>query len=180
MRLSLSILREVTMAKLIVASAQQQMRLFDSPESYRKELSRFAHMARAKGAELIVFPALSGVMAASHKVEGFRINLLKQADERRRPVLRLAATLAGLAFDPAGLMRDDHRRLDLVAVLAARSAAARAAHVAGFQQLGRTQFRGVYSNWDHDATTLITEARSASERGSRILPLAGASGFRLR
>ena len=36
------------MAKVIVASAQQQMRLFDSPDSYRKELGRFPHMARAE------------------------------------------------------------------------------------------------------------------------------------
>jgi predicted amidohydrolase len=72
------------MSKLIVASAQQQMRLFDSPDSYRKELTRFLNMARAKGAQLLVFPVLSGVMAASHKVEGFRMNLLKQADDRQR------------------------------------------------------------------------------------------------
>jgi predicted amidohydrolase len=72
------------MPKLVVASVQQQMRLFDSPDSYRKELTRFLNMARAKGAELLVFPALAGVMAASHKVEGFRMNLLKQADDRQR------------------------------------------------------------------------------------------------
>ena len=72
------------MPKLVVASAQQQMRLFDSPDSYRKELTRFLNMARAKGAELLVFPALAGVMAVSHRVEGFRMNLLKQADDRQR------------------------------------------------------------------------------------------------
>jgi predicted amidohydrolase len=72
------------MPKLVVASVQQQMRLFDSPDSYRKELTRFLNMARAKGAELVVFPALTGVMAASHRVEGFRMNLLKQADDRQR------------------------------------------------------------------------------------------------
>lgn len=72
------------MTKLIVASAQQQMRLFDSPESYRKELNRFLYMARAKGAQLAVFPALSGVMASSYRVEGFRVGLLKQADARKR------------------------------------------------------------------------------------------------
>jgi predicted amidohydrolase len=72
------------MAKLVVASVQQQMRLFDAPDSYRKELTRFLHMARAKGAGLIVFPALAGVMAGSHKVEGLRMNLLRQADDRKR------------------------------------------------------------------------------------------------
>jgi predicted amidohydrolase len=112
------------MVKLVVASAQQQMRLFDSPDNYCKELARFLHMARAKRAELIVFPALAGVMAASHKVEGFRMNLLKQADERKRGKGSLlvrtrsalaggAASLLGVSFrqgffdlvrsDPAGL-----------------------------------------------------------------------------
>ena len=87
------------MPKLVVASAQQQMRLFDSPDSYRKELTRFLNMARAKGAELLVFPALAGVMAVSHRVEGFRMNLLKQADDRQRGksslMARTRSALAG-------------------------------------------------------------------------------------
>ena len=73
------------MKNLVVASAQQQMRLFDSPDSYRKELTRFLYMARAKGAELIVFPGLAGVMAAAPLVEGFRVNLLKQAEDEGNP-----------------------------------------------------------------------------------------------
>ncbi len=87
------------MDKLIIASAQQQMRLFDSVDSYRKELNRFLYMARAKGAQLIVFPALSGVMATSHRVEGFRVGLLKQADGGKRSPgsfwRRARGTLAG-------------------------------------------------------------------------------------
>lgn len=99
------------MAKLVVASAQQQMRLFDSPDSYRKEVSRFLVMARAKGAELIVFPALAGVMAASHKVEGFRMNLLKQADGRKRgKVSILTRTRSALAGGTATLLGASFRR----------------------------------------------------------------------
>ena len=69
---------------MIVACAQQQMRLFDSHDSFRREISRFLNMARAKGAQLVVFPPLAGVMAASPRVQGFSINLLKQAAERQR------------------------------------------------------------------------------------------------
>ena len=99
------------MTKLIVASAQQQMRLFDSPENYRKELNRFVHMARAKGAGLIVFPALAGVMAASYKVEGFRVNLLKQADERHRGRgSLLARTRSALAGGTASLLGASFRK----------------------------------------------------------------------
>lgn len=72
------------MSKVIVACAQQQMRLFDTPDSFRREISRFLNMARAKGAQLVVFPPLTGVMAASPRVQGFSVNLLKQAAERQR------------------------------------------------------------------------------------------------
>ena len=58
-----------------------------------------------------------------------------QAKHRVAVVLRLAPPLAGFALDTRRLMHDDDRRLDLVTVLAAGSAAARAANVAGFQQL---------------------------------------------
>ncbi len=115
------------MANVVVAGAQQQMRLFDSLESYRKELGRFLHMARAKGAQLVVFPALSGVMAASHRVQGFGVGLLKRADERKREGRSLwtrtrsalasgTAALLGVSFrqafaellqaDPAGLAEE--------------------------------------------------------------------------
>ena len=99
------------MDKLIVASAQQQMRLFDSSESYRKELTRFLHMARAKGAQIIVFPALSGVMAASHRVEGFRVELLKQAGERAQGKKSIwARTRGALASGTAALLGASFRR----------------------------------------------------------------------
>jgi len=71
-------------SKVIIACAQQQMRLFNAPDSFRREISRFLNMARAKGAQLVVFPPLTGVMAASPRVQGFSINLLKQAAERQR------------------------------------------------------------------------------------------------
>ncbi len=99
------------MDKLIVASAQQQMRLFDSSESYRKELTRFLHMARAKGAQIIVFPALSGVMAASHRVEGFRVGPAKQAGERAQGKKSIwARTRSALASGTASLLGASFRR----------------------------------------------------------------------
>ena len=115
------------MSKVIVACAQQQMRLFDTPDSFRREISRFLNMARAKGAQLVVFPPLIGVMAASPRVQGFTINLLKQAAERQRgrasfwsrtrgAMAEGTATLLGANFrkafaqllssDPAGLVAD--------------------------------------------------------------------------
>jgi predicted amidohydrolase len=115
------------MPKLVVASVQQQMRLFDSPDSYRKELTRFLNIARAKGAELLVFPALTGVMAASHKVEGFRVNLLKQADDRQRGKGSvLARTRSALAGSTASFLGASFRKgyTDLLQADAAGVAAA--------------------------------------------------------
>jgi predicted amidohydrolase len=122
------------MPKLVVASAQQQMRLFDSPESYRKELTRFLNMARAKGAELLVFPALSGVMAASYRVDGFRMNLLRQADDRQRGKGSvLARTRNALAGSTASLLGASFRK-GFAGLLQADAAAVAAAYEAIFSE----------------------------------------------
>jgi predicted amidohydrolase len=98
------------MRKLVVATTQQQMRLFDSVESYRKELSRFMHMAHIKGAELVVLPALSGALAASHLVQGFQARLLRQAEERRRAGQSLwARARSSLAGSTASLIGATYR-----------------------------------------------------------------------
>jgi predicted amidohydrolase len=113
--------------KVIIACAQQQMRLFESSDGFRREISRFLNMARAKGAQLVVFPPLVGVMAASPRVQGFSVRLLKQAAERQRArsslwsrtrgaVAEGTASLLGASFrksfsqllatDPAGMLSD--------------------------------------------------------------------------
>lgn len=126
------------MDKLIVASAQQQMRLFESPDGYRRELIRFLNMARAKGARLIVFPPLSGVMAGSHAVEGFRVRLLKQASERQRGARSLwSRTRTAVAEGTAALLGASYRRT-YAAVLQAESSRLGDAYVDLFADLART------------------------------------------
>ena len=94
------------MGKVVVASAQLQFQLFDAPEDYRKELERFLYMARAKRAELVVLPALSGVMCGAPLMSGLRVSLLKQAEQRRngRPGIwrRTKSVLAGGAASVLG------------------------------------------------------------------------------
>ncbi len=103
------------------------MRLFESSDGFRREISRFLNMARAKGVQLAVFPPLVGVMAASARVQGFSVRLLKQAAERQRTrsslwsrtrgaVAEGTASLLGASFrksfvqllasDPAGMVSD--------------------------------------------------------------------------
>jgi predicted amidohydrolase len=100
------------------------MRLFDSPDAFRREISRFLNMARAKGCQLAIFPPLVGVMAASPRVHGFSVRLLKQAQTQkhglwgrtRTAVAEGTASLLGANFrkafvqllsaDPEGLAAD--------------------------------------------------------------------------
>jgi predicted amidohydrolase len=95
--------------KALIACAQQQMRLFDSPDAFRREISRFLNMARAKGCQLAIFPPLVGVMAASPRVQGFSVRLLKQAQtpkhglwgRTRSAVAEGTASLLGANFRKA-------------------------------------------------------------------------------
>ena len=63
-----------------------------------------------KGAELVVFPALSGALAASHRVQGFQARLLRQAEERRRAGQSLwARARSSLAGSTASLIGATYR-----------------------------------------------------------------------
>jgi predicted amidohydrolase len=98
------------METVVVATAQQQMRLFQSPEDYRRELARFMQIAQAKGAELVVFPALSGIPAASPLMDGFRVRLLRRAGGGRRNTSALDRARRALAGSTAEMLRANFRR----------------------------------------------------------------------
>lgn len=68
----------------VVACAQQRLRLHESMEDYRRDCVRFLRMAQSKGASLIVFPELSGLMATAPRLPGVRARLLRQADQGRQ------------------------------------------------------------------------------------------------
>jgi predicted amidohydrolase len=91
---------------MVASVAQQNMRLHDSPAAYRKELVRFLGPAREKGATLVVFPALAGLLIAGAGLEGVRMKLLKQADEgagrKRKVVDRARRALAESAAQVLG------------------------------------------------------------------------------
>lgn len=87
------------------------MRLFETSDGFRREISRFLNMARAKGAQLAVFPPLVGVMAASPRVQGFSVRLLKQAAERQRARPSLwARTRGAVAEGTASLLGASFRK----------------------------------------------------------------------
>jgi predicted amidohydrolase len=68
-------------------------------------------MARAKGALLAVFPPLVGVMAASPRVQGLSVRLLKQAAERQRARSSIwSRTRGAMAEGTASLLGASFRR----------------------------------------------------------------------
>ncbi len=94
----------------IVACAQQRLRLHASLEDYRHDCIRFLRMAQSKGVSLVVFPELSGVMAAVPRLPGVRASLLRQADQgRQRGASLWKRAKARMAGSTAELLRVDFR-----------------------------------------------------------------------
>ena len=113
------------------------MRLFDSPDGFRREISRFLNMARAKGAVLAVFPPLVGVMAASPRVQGLSVRLLKQAAEHQRARSSLwSRTRGAMAEGTASLLGASFRKSFLL-LLANEPAAMVSDYEGTFGELAR-------------------------------------------
>ena len=72
------------MDNVIVCVVQQKMRLPADLADFEHELRRFLRVAQAKGAQLIIFPELAGMMAAPPLLNSLRAGLLKQADRGRQ------------------------------------------------------------------------------------------------
>jgi len=103
------------MDRVIVAAAQQQMRVFEKQEDYQQDVFRYLRMAEAKNAHLVIFPALSPVMLVAPLVSSPRLGLMKQADKGRSPWASLKDRLMGRAADAAnqatGGLRGEMNRL---------------------------------------------------------------------
>ncbi|GAB4536366.1 MAG: hypothetical protein Kow0063_21800 [Anaerolineae bacterium] len=90
------------MDRVIVATTQQQMRVFETQEDYQAEIFRYLRMAEAKGARLIIFPALSPVMLIPPLASSPRLGLMKRADKGRGRWASIKDRLMGRAADAAG------------------------------------------------------------------------------
>ncbi len=94
----------------VVACAQQRLRLHESLDDYRHDCVRFLRMAQSKGASLVVFPEMSGIMAAVPDLPGVRASLLRQADQgRQRGASLWKRAKARVASSTAGLLGVDFR-----------------------------------------------------------------------
>lgn len=100
------------MEKVVVACIQQKMRLPEDREVHREDLARFLRVASNKGARLVLFPELGGVMCTAPLLDGFQANLFKRADRARRRSAgiwqRMGGKFASLALR---FLDTDYRRL---------------------------------------------------------------------
>lgn len=104
------------MDRVVVATTQQQMRVFEKQEDYQEDIYRYLRMAQAKHARLIVFPALSPVMLVPSLLSSPRLGLMKQADKGRGRWATLKDRLMGQAAEAAdqalgGGLRGEMNRL---------------------------------------------------------------------
>lgn len=104
------------MDRAIVATTQQQMRVFETQEDYQADIFRYLRMAEAKGARLTIFPALSPVMLVPPLASSPRLGLMKQVDKGRGRLASVKDRLMGRAADAAnqalgGGLRGEMNRL---------------------------------------------------------------------
>lgn len=108
------------MSKVRVAVVQQMMRVYESPEAYQADVKRFMRQVKAKQADIVVFPELSGLMLAYPLISGVKRGLLKRADKgdtrRASPLARIVGRMAGSTAGALGggmqgsLLRLLHKR----------------------------------------------------------------------
>lgn len=101
------------MERPIVACIQHRLITPKSADEYDAHLNRFLRTARAKGAELALFPELSGVATAIPTFGGWRNDLLRRAGQGQRPRAGLwQRTKSRLAGGAAAIVRADlHKSL---------------------------------------------------------------------
>ncbi|UCC61750.1 MAG: hypothetical protein JSV36_13215 [Anaerolineae bacterium] len=94
------------MSEVIVATVQQQMRVYEDPEAYAADVRRFMRQVKSKRAEIVVFPELSGLMLALPLISGVKRGLLKRSDRasarRASPLAKVVGRVAGTTAGALG------------------------------------------------------------------------------
>jgi predicted amidohydrolase len=83
------------MENMTVACVQQRMAIMDTREEFEAEADRFLHQARAKAAQLVVFPELTGLMLAPPLISGFKLGFIRRADQGSKPTAGLVRRRLG-------------------------------------------------------------------------------------
>ncbi len=181
------------MEKFVVAAVQQRMRLAADLNEFEQDVRRYVRIARLKGAHLIVFPELSGLMAAPPLLSGARAGLLKQADRgRQRQASFWTRATSKLAAGTADLLGTNFDR-EMVKLLTSGGQALWDAYESLFARLafesGMTivagslygvdrqdgRLRNVASVFGPQGDLLGQQARvvTAAEQGGSVVPATG-------
>ncbi len=89
----------------IIACIQHRMSIPATREEFESLARRFLRQARAKAAQITVFPEQSGLMLAPPLISGLKLGLVKRADRARQPRAGLLSrSLGGLSQAAAGAL----------------------------------------------------------------------------
>ncbi len=71
------------MSNFIVATVQQQTKIFEAPLDYQVDIFKFLEQAQAKKAQLVVFPALTPLMLVPPLISESKLRLLRKRTENQ-------------------------------------------------------------------------------------------------
>ena len=125
------------MENLTVAVVQQRMSIPPTHEEFEGIARRFLRQAQAKGAQLTIFPELTGVMLAPPLISGFKRSFIQRDDQGKRPTAGiLSRTVGRLAGTTGGAVAGGFRG-SLGRLLRKRSHELRDAYLEIFSRLAR-------------------------------------------
>ena len=125
------------MENTTVACVQQRMAIMETREEFEAEAGRFLHQARAKAAQLVVFPELAGLMLAPPLISGFKLGFIKRADQGNRPTAGLVRRRLGRVSGAAAGAIGGGFRGSLIRLLAKNSDALLNVYLDTYSSLAR-------------------------------------------
>lgn len=125
------------MENTIVACVQQRMGIMATHDEFETQARRFLHQAQAKGAQLVVFPELVGLMLAPPLISGLKLGFIKRADEGSRPTAGVLSRGLGRVSGAAAGMLGGGLQGSLIRLLSKKSDALRDAYLETFGKLAQ-------------------------------------------
>ena len=125
------------MENTIVACVQQRMGIMATHEEFESQARRFLHQAQAKGAQLVIFPELAGLMLAPPLISGLKLGFIKRADEGSRPTAGVLSRGLGRVSGAAAGMLGGGLQGSLIRLLDKKSEALRDIYFETFGKLAQ-------------------------------------------
>jgi predicted amidohydrolase len=138
-----------------VACVQQRLGIMSTHEEFEMAARRFLRQAQAKGAQLVVFPELTGVMLAPPLISGFKLGFIKREDQGKQPTAGFMRRRLGRVSGAAAGALGGGLRGSLARLLSKDSDALRDVYLETFGRLAREFGTAIVggSLYLHDAET---------------------------